>query len=497
MKIFMMLLCIAFAKAAIAQNPPPSQEVLEAFTARTFEHNSKELPYRIVMPSNFDPNKKYPLHLFLHGAGERGNDNQSQLIHGSSLFLEKREEYPAIVIFPQCPAEDYWAAVAISRGDNQNIFEFPESPKPTWAMEAVLALLDTQLQNKYVDKNRIYLSGLSMGGMGTFELLYHRPTTFAAATPICGGGYPDNVKLWAQHTPAWIFHGDDDNVVPTFYSKTMVEALLKYEVTPKATFYPNVGHDSWTNAFAEKELFPWIYSHVKNDNVMDSKQLNEGDSVKEEENEDDTPEWLKFSEEALIGRYQGQNEALVLEKDPNRIVFMGDSITEGWTETSALFWEEHPNFVNRGVSGQTTSQMLVRFRQDVIALNPKTVIILAGTNDIAGNTGKTAIKTIANNIYTMADLAKYHGINVILSSVLPVYDYPWKTGLQPAEKIIALNTMLQEYALQEGHTFLDYHIAMKNTQNGMIETLSYDGVHCTKAGYEQMEMLLVGVLNKR
>lgn len=483
MRYFMIVCFFAFAKASLSQNPPPSTKVLEAFEAQTFKYQDKILPYRILIPKGFDPSKKYPLHLFLHGSGERGDDNISQLIHGAELFLEKNSEYPAIVIFPQCPINDYWSSVNVERNNDQNVFIFPKDPTPTWAMSAVISLLENQLENSFIDKSRIYLGGLSMGGMGTFELLKHRPKTFAAATPICGGGYPGNVDIWAQNTPVWIFHGEEDNVVPAFYSKIMIERLLKNRIEPRVSFYRGVYHDSWTNAFAETQFFPWIYSQGKE----------EPTSVSAEE--DCTPEWLKFSEETLLGKYAQENEALQNNAAPDRIVFMGDSITEGWTDTSPEFWKNNPNYINRGVSGQTTPQMLVRFRQDVINLKPTSVVILAGTNDIAGNTGTTSIETIANNLFTMADLAKQHKIKVVLASILPVYDYPWKQGLNPSAKIIALNKMIEGFASIEGHIYLDYHTQMKNEKGGMIETLSYDGVHCTKQGYTKMEQLIRPLLN--
>lgn len=484
MKYLMIVCSIAFAKAVYSQNPPPSPEVLEAFKAQLFKHQGKQLPYRVLMPKDFDASKKYPLHIFLHGAGERGDDNISQLIHGGSLFLEKRESYPAIVIFPQCPKEDFWSDVEVARRSDQNIFNFPKNPQPTWAMSALLALLDNQLHNEYVDVQRVYLGGLSMGGMGTFELLQHRPNTFAAATPICGGGHPEGVDAWAKHTPVWILHGEDDEVVPAFYSKIIVESLLKNQVEPKATFYKGVNHDSWTNAFAEPEFFPWIYKQKIS--LI----------VKEDPKEDCTPEWLKFSEETLLGRYALENEKVRSSKNIGTVVFMGDSITEGWATSSSEFWKNHPNYINRGVSGQTTPQMLVRFRQDVINLKPAIVIILAGTNDIAGNTGDTSIETIASNLMTMADLAKHHNIKVVLASILPVYDYPWKPGLQPASKITALNTIIKAFAQKEGHTYLDYHTSMKNEKGGLIEALTYDGVHCTKEGYKKMEQLLTAILDQ-
>jgi len=175
-------------------------------------------------------------------------------------------------------------------------------------------------------------------------------------------------------------------------------------------------------------------------------------------------------------------------ENENRVVFIGNSITEGWAPYFATMFPGKP-YIGRGIGGQTTPQMLVRFRQDVIALKPKVVVILAGTNDIAGNTGPSTIEMIEDNIASMAELAKANGVRVVLSSVLPVYDYPWKPGLQPAPKIIALNQWMKDYARKFGAVYLDYHSAMADARGGMRAELSPDGVHPNEAGYRVMAPL--------
>jgi len=172
----------------------------------------------------------------------------------------------------------------------------------------------------------------------------------------------------------------------------------------------------------------------------------------------------------------------------NRVVFMGNSITEGWAPHFATMFPGKP-YIGRGIGGQTTPQMLVRFRQDVIDLKPKVVVILAGTNDIAGNTGPSTLEMIEDNLASMAELAKANGIRVVLSSVLPVYDYPWKPGLEPAPKIIALNKWMKDYARKHGAVYLDYHSAMSDARGGMRSELASDGVHPNEAGYRIMAPL--------
>jgi len=192
---------------------------------------------------------------------------------------------------------------------------------------------------------------------------------------------------------------------------------------------------------------------------------------------------------ANLQRYRGENAALRSPTpDENRVVFMGNSITEGWAPLFATLFPGKP-YVGRGISGQTTPQMLVRFRQDVIALKPRVVVILAGTNDIAGNTGPSTLDMIEDNLMSMVDLAKANWIRVVLSSVLPVYDYPWKPGLQPAPKILALNAWMKDYAATHDVVYLDFHSAMADERQGLKRELSQDGVHPNEAGYRIMAPL--------
>ena len=172
----------------------------------------------------------------------------------------------------------------------------------------------------------------------------------------------------------------------------------------------------------------------------------------------------------------------------NRVVFYGNSITEGWAPKFGAMFPGKP-YIGRGIGGQTTPQMLVRFRQDVVALKPKVVVILAGTNDIAGNTGPSTLEMIQDNLASMAEIARANRIAVVLSSVLPVYDYRWRPGLEPAQKIVALNRWMKDYARRHGHVYLDYHTAMADARQGMRADLSEDGVHPNEAGYQVMAPL--------
>lgn len=198
---------------------------------------------------------------------------------------------------------------------------------------------------------------------------------------------------------------------------------------------------------------------------------------------------------ANLGRYAEDNEKLTLAADPNRIVFMGNSITEAWPNVDPEFFAGKP-YVNRGISGQTTPQMLLRFRADVIKLKPKLVVILAGTNDIAENTGATTLDMILDNIIGMAELAKANNIKVVLCSVLPASGYFWKPGIQPAEKIVALNKMILQYAKTNGIPYVDYHTPMKDPENGLKKEYAPDGVHPNMEGYKVMEPILEAAIKK-
>lgn len=193
---------------------------------------------------------------------------------------------------------------------------------------------------------------------------------------------------------------------------------------------------------------------------------------------------------ANLKRYAADNKQLppptAKEK---RVVFMGNSITEGWLKADSAFFAGKP-YINRGISGQTTPQMLLRFRQDVIELKPAVVVILAGTNDIAENTGPIPLEAILGNIVSMAELAKANHIRVVLSSVLPAYSYRWRPQIQPIEKIAALNAMIKEYCTKNKLVYVDYYSAMVDERRGLDKRYTNDEVHPTLAGYKVMEPLV-------
>lgn len=201
------------------------------------------------------------------------------------------------------------------------------------------------------------------------------------------------------------------------------------------------------------------------------------------------PDQLK-TDWANLKKYAGENRRLnPPAKNEKRVVFMGDSITEFWKYTDSSFFSDNP-YIDRGISGQTTPQMLVRFRPDVIELKPAVVVILAGINDIAGNTGPITLETVFGNIVSMAQLARSNNIRVVLCSVLPASDFPWRPGLQPAEKVRRLNDMIKSWCEKEQVVYVDYYSKMVNDQNGLDKKYGDDGVHPNLAGYRVMEPLV-------
>jgi predicted peptidase len=258
--IGMLSLCLAFSFSAHSQN-------LSSFDRGSFIAKGDTLPYRILFPKHFNPSQKYPLLFVLHGAGERGNDNEAELKYGPSRLLQDsvREKYEAIIVFPQCPANSYWSNVTqeTNPATQKRKFVFTTDQSPTKAMQMLIGLVDQFLDKPFVDKHRVYVGGLSMGGMGTFEIIGREPKIFAAAFAICGGDNTLNAKKYAKKVPLWIFHGDKDSVVPSDHSEVMVTAIKEAGGNPKFTLYPGVDHNSWENAFNEPAILSWLFSHSK------------------------------------------------------------------------------------------------------------------------------------------------------------------------------------------------------------------------------------------
>lgn len=243
------------APAATSQAAPrPSAEVLAAYAAHTLVEDGRvALNYRLLSPpAPPKPGEKFPLLIFLHGAGERGSDNARQLVHGAAEFLAARDRHPAYVLVPQCPPGTYWAGPNKVRNE-------PTPPGVVPPMPYLVTVINRVRKELPIDEQRIYVTGLSMGGFGTFDLVSQLPDTFAAAVPICGGGDAAMAQAFAT-TPAWIFHGSADPIVPPERSREMYAALKAAGADVQYTEYPGVGHDSWTRTYADPAVLDWIFS---------------------------------------------------------------------------------------------------------------------------------------------------------------------------------------------------------------------------------------------
>jgi len=232
-----------------------------AFEARTFEaDDGTTWPYRLLKPGDYDANMEYPMVLFLHGAGESGNDNGLQLKHIVRKFAEPQmmEKFPCFVIAPQNPHGMKWADVAWGAPRHSL------ADKPTLSLAAALELCDAIIDEFNIDKGRIYCVGLSMGGYGTWDALMRRPDFFAAAVPICGGADDTKADL-IKHIPVWVFHGARDPTVPVIRSRNIVAALKEAGADPEPTYteFPNVNHKSWGPAFATPGLFDWLFAQKR------------------------------------------------------------------------------------------------------------------------------------------------------------------------------------------------------------------------------------------
>lgn len=226
--------------------------------------NEVQLPYRVLLPEGYEKNsqKMYPLIIFLHGIGERGSDNELQLVHCSDYFKKDsfREKWPSIVVYPQCPSDSHWSKV---KNRFPNSYKFYKRKRKNKQLDVLEDFIE-YVENTYpIDKNQIYIGGLSMGGMGTLEIIFRNPDKFAAAFSFCGGADPS----WSRKiksTPLWLMHGEKDDVISYKFSKELYTTLLQKKAKVKYTHFPNHGHKVWNAAIEEKSLFPWLFSHKRN-----------------------------------------------------------------------------------------------------------------------------------------------------------------------------------------------------------------------------------------
>ncbi|MEZ0540496.1 prolyl oligopeptidase family serine peptidase [Fibrella arboris] len=219
------------------------------------------LPYRILEPLEKDTKVKYPLIVVLHGAGEKGTDNERQLLTGGAVFanLDNRIRFQSYVIFPQCPKPDNWTTFGFLKNPGEEIQMGKYDKQASAPLRATLALIDRLIADGNIDKNRVYIVGLSMGGFGALEALATRPSLFAAAVPICGGGDSTACDKYARKVPVWLFHSQDDPIIPVGLSHAIANRLTTLKAVPQFTEYERAGRFSWREAFADSRLLPWLF----------------------------------------------------------------------------------------------------------------------------------------------------------------------------------------------------------------------------------------------
>jgi predicted peptidase len=252
----------------LSQQLPAADDIRSAMEKRVHKNDAGEtLPYRLFVPKDYDKNKPYALIVFLHGAGERGDNNESQLGHAQFLRFasdEVQAKHPSIIVAPQCPAtrlkddsdQHKWTQINWSAKEPQ-----PTNPEPSYSMRMMFEIVDALEKEFHIDPQRRYITGLSMGGYGTFDALIRRPNYWAAGVPICGG--MDNSRAAdIAHIPVWIFHGDKDTAVPVERSRTAVDALKKAGGEPKYTEYKDHGHFVWGMAYEEPDLVEWLFAQT-------------------------------------------------------------------------------------------------------------------------------------------------------------------------------------------------------------------------------------------
>lgn len=455
------------------------------YVAKTYQAaDGASLPYRLLSPAKTEG--KVPLVIFLHGAGERGTDNQAQLKHGASIFLkpEVREKFPSYVMAPQCPENQKWVDWDWSK-------PFTQQPaQPSGPMKLLLQALDAFLaEHPDVDTDRIYVTGLSMGGFGTWDLATRFPERFAAIAPVCGGGDPEKAAAIAK-LPVWTFHGAADQVVTVELTRKMVAALQKADGVPLYSEYPAIGHDSWSTAYAEPRLLDWMFAQRRGQAVVGwSKIAGPYDQPPSNLFPGDGPVqpgiWFR-----ALWKERRTEWAQSEEQDKGAVVFLGDSITQGWKSLATDF--PGLKVANRGISGDTTRGVLFRLKEDVIDVEPKAVVLLIGTNDIGLGASPDLvaqnIRAILNNLRNSQSKPP-----VIVCKVMPADP----SNNRPADKIQRLNALVDQLVDADPiFSRLDTYTIFANEQGNANKAEFPDLLHPNAAGYAKWTEALTPVLRR-
>jgi lysophospholipase L1-like esterase/dienelactone hydrolase len=458
----------------------------QEFEARSFQAtDGATIAYRLLSPPKLEPGQVYPLVLFLHGAGERGDDNEAQLKHGVRRFAspEARKRFPCFVLAPQCPRDQLWASFKIKTGEQSSV-EQPSEP-----MRLVLGALDALLAELPIDRDRLYLTGLSMGGYGTFDLLARFPERWAAAAPVCGGGDATRIAV-AKQVPLWAFHGVRDEAVPVARTRELIEALVRAGGAPLYSEYPYVRHDSWSIAYGEPELLPWMFAQKRGAppvafDAIASPLAQPPSSACPGAGPMQSGLWFRELWRERRGAWAEAKEA-----DQGAVVFFGDSITQGWGSLA----EDFPKLkvANRGISGDTTRGLLTRVRGDVLDLRPRAVSILIGTNDL--DQGAEPEVVLANLKALVAALRTADpALPIVINQVMPRGP---REGLYP-DKIRKLNALyLEAFAGDPKLRFCDTWTLFDDGSGTCKKEEFPDLLHPNAAGYAKWKGALQAVFDE-
>jgi len=427
----------------------PAQGPADVMTAEKFESKAHgTLLYRLFRPALDGEHGKLPLVLFLHGAGERGSDNLGQLQHGVGSFVTEaaQAKHPCFVVAPQCP-EGRW-----------------------WQVDPLLELAEAAIAWPGVDQDRVYVTGLSMGGYATWHLIGRKPDWFAAAVPVCGGGRVGDAGVLV-HLPVWAFHGAADRVVAVGQSRAMIEAIRSAGGSPRYTEYPGVGHDSWTRTYADAAMHEWLFAQ----------------------------------------RRQPRAAAPVL-RDGDRVVFLGDSITAaavaegGYIDVLARGLRERlpdaaVELIGAGISGNRVPDLLARLDKDVLAKAPTLVVVYIGINDVwHSQQGRgTPRADYERGLRELLDRLRAAKARALLCTPSVIGEK--RQGANP------LDAMLDDYAavsrevaaaagvqlLDLRHAFLEF-LEKHNRDDADRGVLTTDGVHLNAAGNRFVAERLLEVL---
>jgi lysophospholipase L1-like esterase/poly(3-hydroxybutyrate) depolymerase len=463
---------------------PPA--IAAAYEARTFTApDGGTLGYRLLRPEKYDAAKKYPLVLVLHGSGERGRDNEAQLKYGAELFLkpQARATFACFVVVPQCPPDQKWADVDWSS-------DTPVQPeKVSEPMSQVLGVLDGLETEFSIDQDRLYVTGLSMGGYGTWDLITRYPAKWAAAAPICGGG--DKTRAaHAKDVPIWAFHGAMDKTVKPARTEEMIAAIEAAGGHPLFSEYPYVGHGSWTLAFDEPEFLPWMFAQKRGAAPVAFETV-AGPFAQPPSNQCpgagpmQSGIWFRG-----LWRSRREQWAKSKEGEQGAVVFFGDSITQQWGSLANDF--SKLKTANRGISGDTTRGLRTRLQGDVLVLHPKAVSILIGTNDLDQG---GAPEAVAENLKVIvADMHKANpDMPIIINKVMPRGPKP---GFFP-EKIKILNGLYEDAFKNDSKvTFCDTWTLFDDGNGSCKKEEFPDLLHPNAAGYGKWTTELMPIFAK-